>query len=323
VKKSIGLALALVAGCSSNLNYKVEDHIEVKEEKQKTSLTNSGKCLEKTLFEDASDGRLDMDFEKALFVASGCEDFVADCYKKEMDKFVEEIVGSSKNEKDDLGKARSIAKEIKDKTKYKLFEYRIHYLANKGIRQGNCLGLTILFNLACEKARIKSGFMNNLTHSFPYVEINGKKTYLDLTTDDLAPDKSDLEDEFVYEPSKLDIVAQIYCIKAASLSREGKLEEANLIYKKGLRINPKNTHILENLVKMNEFLNDGEACKNMDLYIKAYPEIPQLYVYKARILLRLEKYEDALSFLNKSLELKKDSEVEDWIKEIRKEHLKN
>ena len=324
MKKLLGLALAFVIGCSSyNSDYKLENASKVVQATgQIASLTGSKKSLEETLFEDAEDGKLDMDFEKAVFIASGCKDFMVDFYRKEVNIFLKEIIDSVENKTDKLERAKLIAKKIREKTKYKLFEYRFHYLANKGIRQGNCLGLTILFNLACERDGIKSGFQNTLTHSFPYAEVDGKRTYLDLTTDTLLPDKSDLEDELIYEPSKLDIVAQLYCIKAAGLSREGKMEEAKAIYKKGLKVCPRNSHILENLVKINEGLNDEEAARNMDLYIKEYPELPQLYVYKTRILLRLEKYKDAVSCLKKSLEIKKDSEVENWIKRTSEEHLK-
>ncbi|MFH1711588.1 MAG: hypothetical protein ABH840_04715 [Nanoarchaeota archaeon] len=320
MRKLLGLALAFVVGCSSyNTDYKIENLHKNYQSTEQTRL--SKKSLEETLFEDAKDGKLDMGFERALFIASGCEDFMADYYTKEVDVFLKEVIDSVKIRNDKLERARLIAKTIKEKTKYKLFEYRFHYLANREIRQGNCLGLTILFNLACEKDGIKSGFMNTLTHAFPYVEVDGKKTYFDLTIDTLAPDKKDLEDEFIYEPSKLDVVAQIYCIKGASLSKEGKIGEANAVYKKGLKINPKSLHILENLVRMNEWLNDGEAARNMDLYIAAYPELPHLYGYKARILLRLKRYEDAVSCLKKSLEIKRDSGVENWIREIREKHL--
>ncbi|MBU3913695.1 MAG: hypothetical protein KKE50_06400 [Nanoarchaeota archaeon] len=322
MKNLAGFVLGLfLSGCS--LYDKFSDLNPVDYNSQTVQATQQSiprKSLEESLFEDAEDGKLDMNFERALLIASGCEDVMVEFYKREIDVFLKEVIDSV-SERDAGKRARLIAKEIKNKTKYKLFEYRFHYLANKGIRQGNCLGLTILFNLACERDGIKSGYACTFSHAFPYVEISGKRMHLDLTTETLEPEKSDLEDEFLYSSFKLDILAQIYCIKGAGMSKMGRINEAREVYNKGLRIWPKNKHLLENLVRGIELLNDEQAGRDIDRYISAYPELPQIYAYKARILLRLKKYEEAVSCLNKSLEIKKDAEIEDWIREIREEHL--
>lgn len=314
-----GIALGLflsACGCSYD---KISPVSEITTELRKEA---GRKSYEEILFEDARDGRLDMNFLDAVFIASGCEDAVVEYYRKELDKFALEIAeNASARGVNETEKARQICSEIRNKTFYRYLEHRIHYLANSGIRWGNCFGLSILFNLACERAGIQSGVICNFSHAFNYAKINGKLIYFDATMEDLTPEEEHIQNEFSYEPSRLDIISQIYCLRGAGLSNAGKVEEARKEYEKALRVFPKNKHNLENLVRINEGFDDERALEAMNRYVSEYPKLSSLHIYKARILLRMGKYEDAVSSLKDAGKIEKNEDIEKWINEIKEEHL--
>lgn len=258
---------ALFGGCSNqNVDIKYnETPVPIQEEeKTKTSL------------------------EREALIAGDCPEIMAEWYEKELNKFASDLAIQAAVAQSDLGRARLLAAEINKTTDFHLFEYRLHYLSNPGIRFTNCTLSSILFNNACRKLGIKSGFMLNLTHMFNYVEVNGKRVYVDSTTENSEPCEEDLNQEELHEASYEEVISSVYGIKGAVLEAEGKVIQAEKTYKTGLSVYPRNQSILENLVKMH--LNFGEyqqALENLDLYMQAYPDSEQLKKHRKDLLERL------------------------------------
>ena len=313
------LSFLLFAGCCSQQSYynlqpaQLPQPVQwpASQPVQKRGEIKNLKSLEESLFEDCSDGKLDMPMERAALIASGLDDTTV--YERAFEKLSGEIINDVNKKKYESGLERAIETgvQINSRVRHDYPGSRFDLTINPYFARGNCITFSILFDLLCKRQGIKSGIVVNdkQSHAFNFVEALNRKIYIDLVLGGKNFQQYEYMVKDSHEACSREIISHIYHAQAVQAMHQGEIKQSDRFMVRGLRVYPKNQKILEQYVLVCRISNPEESLRRMDYYITQYPDIPSLYIFKAHLLVELGRYKEAEDSLDKAIKLDGSEEL--------------
>src|ERR1700722_976882 len=128
-------------------------------------------------------------------------------------------------------------------------------------------------------------------------------------------------DELYLEMTKLATGIENRLIEAKKLMNKREFDQSSRIYKEVLKQYPDNPDCLVNLLFIAQFPNQATSAQVEDLYQRARsasPQLPEVYLYHGTALAAEGKYDEAVTELEKAIQLKpNNAEAHAWLADVR------